>query len=149
MSFLNIFMKDISISSWNVREANGAIARSNVRKLVTESKSNILFFQETRCSVWSNQLMDSIWDSNLYDWEAVNSRGNSGGLLISWKKQVFNIVHVEKSHHWLWCKIKIHAGQMINLINIYGPHEHDEKVIFWETLSKIISSVNLEPMCLI
>lgn len=68
-------MQDLSITSWNVRGANGVVARSNIRKLSKESKANILMLQETKCSSWSDHFMNSIWDSNLYGWQVVNSNG--------------------------------------------------------------------------
>lgn len=45
LSLLEIFflsMNDLVITSWNVRGANNLVAVSNVRKLVKESKANVL-----------------------------------------------------------------------------------------------------------
>lgn len=76
----------------------------NVRKLLRESRANILFIQETKSQTWSDKRLDPNWDSRNHGWLAVNSNGNAGGLLISWDKQFISISQVECSQQWLWCK---------------------------------------------
>lgn len=123
-------MQNLVILSWNVRSANSALARKNIRTLIKESRTNILLLQETKCGIWSTELIDSIWDSNLSSWLSVNSIGNSGGLLVSWSKQIADFGIVQDSPFWLWCKGKLSSGLVINLVNIYGPHDHAEKIYF-------------------
>lgn len=142
-------MQDLTISSWNVRGANGSVARSNIRKLVSQSKANILFLQETKCSSWSDLLMNSIWDSNIYEWEVVNSTGNSGGLLIFWKKSLLTVEQVTCSSCWIWCKGKVNGEYPVNLINVYGPHDPLEKSVFWNHLRNIVSASIDEPLCIL
>lgn len=141
-------MNNLILSSWNVRGLNNLITIKNIKKLIRDSKTNILFLQETKCYDWSNSLIDRIWDSINHDWIAVDSIGAAGGLLISWDKQILTLSKVDNTQHWLWCKGSTSLGESFNLVNIYGPHDLTEKQVFWNDLRNIHQQVDKEPLCL-
>lgn len=124
-------IKKLRIVTWNVRGINKKIATRNLRKLVRETKASILLCQETKNQRWSDSLLEEIWDSTNHGWLVVNSEGASGGLLISWDKQIVSLSLVQSSHSWLWCKATTDSGVEFSLINVYGPHEAEDKVRFW------------------
>lgn len=121
---------DLSFTSWNIRGLNRLIARKNLKKLILESKADVVIIQETKCSTWSDQITDTIWDSNHISWEAVNSTGSSGGLLCIWNKKVVNFSITKSSMFWMWCKGAASEVSNFNLVNIYGPHRLEEKYQF-------------------
>lgn len=91
-----------------------------MQKMIRESKTNVLLIQETKCSSWSDLMMDSIWDSNQFDWEVVNANRTAGGLLFSWNKHDFNFTVVERSSNSIWCKGTTKTNIIFNLVNIYA-----------------------------
>lgn len=149
LSFLLVYMNNLIFTSWNVRGINNRIAVKNVKRLLRDSRANILILQETKCHDWSDRVVDSFWDSSSHGWIAVNSLGTAGGLLISWDKQYISFSEVQRSHHWLWCKGDLPSGSSIYLVNVYGPHDLDEKQIFWSDLRTIVRQVSDSPICLI
>lgn len=70
------------------------------------------------------------------------------GILISWDKHAMNSIKSKGSSHWLWCKGYLSIGEVINLIDIYGPHDLEEKYLFWNDLKRINDSIVKEPICL-
>lgn len=145
--FWSVLMNNLIIASWNVRGLNNRISTNNIRRLIMESRANVLFLQETKSQNWSNLVLNSIWDSSNHDWISIDSRGAAGGLLISWDKNALQIIKVDGTPHWLWGKGYLPTGEIINLVNIYGPHDAEEKKEFWIDLKKIHDSVVEEPMC--
>lgn len=116
--------------------------------MIRDSKANILFLQETKCEEWSHDMLEKLWDSDIHDWQAVDSIGASGGLLISWNKQLFNLSPVESSQYWLWCKGSTNSGDNFNIVNVYGPHDIEGKQRFWNDLEYIHNLIDEEPLCL-
>lgn len=140
-------MNDLIITSWNVRGLNNKIAIKNVRKLLKESKANILFIQETKRGDWSDRGIDELWNFADHGWVVVNSIGAARGLLVSWDKQMFKLLVVESSKRWIWCKGELPSGIIINLINVYGPHDLEEKRQFWRDMRNILSLSEDSPIC--
>lgn len=97
-------MNNLILSRWNVRGINNKVAVNNVKRLLRDSRANILIFQETKCQDWSDRVLNSIWDSSNHGWITVNSVGAAGGLLLSWDKQFIHFLEVNRSQHWIWCK---------------------------------------------
>lgn len=95
-------MDNLVILSWNVRGINNMVAQCNVRRLVNESKANVVLLQESKCLLWYNVELDKILDSNMHGWLAVNSTGLSGGLLTLWNKVDFKFSCMGNSPNWLW-----------------------------------------------
>lgn len=141
-------MNDLIIASWNVRGSNNKIAINNVRRLLKQFRANVPFLQETKCQLWTDLMLNSIWDSTNHGWISIDSQGSAGILLISWDKQLMNIVKFDGSPQWLWCKGYLQTGKTINLINIYGPRVLEEKQVFCNDLKRIHSSNSKEPICM-
>lgn len=72
----------------------------------------------------------------------------AGGLLISWDKQFISISKFDSSQRWLWCKGELSSGHIINLVNVYGPHEPEEKPLFWQDRRNIHNIIENEPVCI-
>lgn len=141
-------MDNIVITSWNVRGVNSSIAKLNLRSLVRESSANILLLQESKFQEWSDQMMHNVWDSKFYSWFAVISDGASGGLVTAWKNQEFSVIKKGESFHWLWCECTTYLGSFFHLINVYGPHEIEDKLIFWIEIGEIVEAADREPLCI-
>lgn len=93
-------------------------------------------------------MIDNFWDSHNHDWWARDSIGAARGLLISWDKHLLSLTKVESSDHWLWCKGTMVSGEILNIVNVYGPHDSDGKPLFWNDLRKIHFLTDEEPICM-
>ncbi|KAK1360353.1 hypothetical protein POM88_044827 [Heracleum sosnowskyi] len=60
-----------------------------IRDTIRERSINIICLQETLCDSWNDKIMSSIWDMDSHGWFIQNSRGHSGGLMVSWDKELF------------------------------------------------------------
>lgn len=72
-------MNNLIIASWNVLGTNNRTSTSNIRRLLKDSRANVLFFwQETKCQKWTNMVLNSIWDSANHGSVFKDSRGAAG-----------------------------------------------------------------------
>ena len=140
-------MEGINIVSWNVRGVCNDVARANVRKLIRESRANILLLQETKCSSWNDIWSDGFWQGNNNRYEVSEARGLSGGLISSWLTVDFQFSSVSKSRFWIWLRGK-QNGITVNIVNVYGPHRVETKLEVWSSLRELVFSQEAEPICL-
>jgi hypothetical protein len=74
--------------SLNIRGTGGTLKKASVRRLLDQTRPEIIFFQETLVSAQnSRDFMHALRPS----WVtcAVNALGTSGGLLVSWDPTIF------------------------------------------------------------
>lgn len=65
-------------------------------------------------------MKDSAWSKQDHEWVEVAAIGLSGGLVLSWDKDLLHDFEVVKSHHWIWVRGSVN-NNTINLVNVYGP----------------------------
>lgn len=51
------------------------------------------------------------------------------------------------SHYWILYKGETISGKIFHIVNVYGPHDYEEKQNFWEDLQKIHAETEGEPIC--
>lgn len=137
----------INVVSWNIRGAGNEVARANVKKLLMETKANVLLLQETKCSDWDAIWTDGFWRGEDNKWEDSQAEGQSGGLLSSWLSADFQAVTVHKDRFWIWLR-GLHNGSFINIGNVYGPLNRDLKEVVWNSLRELVIAFFNEPICL-
>lgn len=109
----------------------------------------ILLLQETKCDTLADNIKDYFWSLQDHSWLFSSSRGQSGGLLISWNNSYLNVTSSHISKSWIWIRGElISTKEIINCINIYSPNELRDKKIIWEELGNILHSQEGEPVCL-
>ncbi|PWA99289.1 RNA-directed DNA polymerase, eukaryota, Reverse transcriptase zinc-binding domain protein [Artemisia annua] len=85
----------------------------------------------------------SMWGNYSFDYACSMSRGRSGGIISMWDPAIFI-----KQNIWCDANFVIVQGQWINLtgtyfmVNIYGPHDTDAKVILWQKILSFIHQHN-------
>ena len=72
----------LRILSWNVRGANDNDKRKVINALIKAQKVDLICLQETKMQEMSKRIVKSLGVGRCLDWEAVNSRGASGGVLV-------------------------------------------------------------------
>ncbi|GLJ24988.1 hypothetical protein SUGI_0478440 [Cryptomeria japonica] len=67
--------------------------------------------------------------------------GRVGGLGILWKSSLVDIVKVSGGKNWQACQVKCRLSQMdMELWNIYGPTNYQEKSVFWDDITQLVSA---------
>ncbi|XP_071740419.1 uncharacterized protein [Rutidosis leptorrhynchoides] len=110
-----------------------------VRKLMLKEKPCLIVLQETRLNLVEDRWIFSIWGSYDCDFVQKEKVGNSGGQLIIWDKNCFEASSVFNFD----CAIGVKGvwkdnQKVINILNIYGPHDDASKIKLWDLLSTTI-----------
>lgn len=134
-----------SILSWNIRGINNGIAKRNLRTFFVSQNPGIVFIQETKCQRVTDVLIDTIWDSTTHDWKfspSLGTMGQSGGLLITWNKRIFQVLHHEERQNWVWIRGNYmnNPQKIWNLFNIYDPYHHLPKLQLLSDLQMLMDS---------
>lgn len=139
-------MDQIKIISWNVRGACGLIARKNVSNILSSNQANVLMLQETKCKLWSTSMKESVWSLQDHTWVEVAAEGLSGGLVLSWEKNLLSDYEVVSNRYWIWVRGVVNSI-VVNLVNVYGPLNLDDKRIWFEELKDLAMTCQNEPIC--
>ena len=76
-------MIDTNIISWNIRGICNEVARSNCKRLLLESRAQIILIQESKCSDPDREFIALFWESMQYSYLVERAIGLSGGLMIA------------------------------------------------------------------
>lgn len=107
----------------------------------------MLFLQETKKSVISTQLINSIWTNSDPGFAVVDALGFSGGILCVWDKAIFSVSDCIKGSHFIFLKGTICSTFECVLVNVYAPNDANERNLLWEELLNLKSSYDL-PWCI-
>ncbi|XP_071705294.1 uncharacterized protein [Rutidosis leptorrhynchoides] len=112
-----------------------------LKNMCRVEKPNIMLLQETKlhtvdlqwiCGLWGNQ------DCNFLQKEMV---GKSGGQLIIWDTSYFDVSDSFVSNFFVGVRgMWKSTGAKFNLVNVYGPHDDQNKQLFWNQLHTLISN---------
>jgi endonuclease/exonuclease/phosphatase family metal-dependent hydrolase len=128
--------------SLNLRGTGGTLKVSSVRSVLDKTHPNIFFLQET---LVHSEKTRSFFHTLRPTWLscAVNYVGTSGGLMVSWDPNYFELVPFLTCGGILLTGICLESKRQINLLNVYGPCV--ERKHFWEKLesSRLLNLKNL------
>jgi endonuclease/exonuclease/phosphatase family metal-dependent hydrolase len=130
------------VLSLNIRGIGGTLKAASFRRLLERSKPDIIFLQET---LSADQKSRDFVHQFRTSWvtAAVNSIGNSGGLLVAWDPSLFDLRPFLSSGGILLLGRCLATNQEVALLNIYGPCL--DRPLFWSHLanSGLLSLPNL------
>ena len=82
---------------------------------------DMIFIQETKCSIQKIKLIHSKW-LNRFEFLEVKADNTAGGILTLWNPQKIGIIDAEASRNYLSVVIQPLGNREIYLItNVYGP----------------------------
>jgi hypothetical protein len=119
--------------SLNIRGTGGVLKLASFWGLLDKVRPNIVFLQKTLvhaekyCAFFN--LLRPRWHCC-----AVNSMGKSGGLLVSWDPNYFELIPYLTCGGMLLTGLNLESKRHISFLNIYGPCS--ERKPFWERLEK-------------
>eukprot|EP00253_Pinus_taeda_P030821 PITA_30821 len=96
--------------------------------------SDIIFIQETKCSIQKLRQIHSKWLGR-FEFLEVKAENTAGGILTLWNPQKIGILDVEASSNYLSVVIQpVGDRQTFLVTNIYGPQRIDDKLRFLDSL---------------
>jgi hypothetical protein len=128
--------------SLNVRGIGGTLKVASFRRLLDHTRPEIIFLQETLVSAQKARDFLFIFRPS---WAlcSINSVGNSGGLLVAWDPNLFDLVPYLTVGGILLTGRSLLNNREIALLNIYGPCS--DRKTFWNSVedNDILSVKNL------
>jgi len=135
-------IKVMIVLSLNIRGIGGPLKTTSFRRLLETRKPDIIFLQET---LTVEQKARDFLHHFRSSWvtAAVNSLGNSGGLLMAWNPDLFELRPFLSRGGILLIGRSLATNQEVAFLNVYGPCT--DKLPFWTHLSKsgLLSIPNL------
>jgi exonuclease III len=106
--------------SLNIRGVGGPLKLSSMRRLLSTTKPDIVFLQETLVDEEKSRMfMYSLCPTWMYS--AVSSVGRSGGLLAAWNPNIVDLQPYLCAGGILLTGVHIPDKRRISMINVYGP----------------------------
>jgi exonuclease III len=113
---------------WNVRGINSEDKWSLIRDTILEAESDVFCFQETKRQNFDSQFIRKFSPPGFDSFEFLPSVGASGGIITSWKSNVFSGQLIFQNNFAITIRlIARHNNDTWFLTNIYGPCSHDGK----------------------
>jgi hypothetical protein len=130
------------VLSLNIRGIGGALKTASFRRLLETTKPDLIFLQETLSTDLLSRDFVHRFRPSWFS-AAASSIGNSGGLLVTWNPDLFELQPFLSCGGILLKGRFLATGQEVAFLNIYGPCTN--KPFFWNKLanSGLLSLPNL------
>jgi len=113
-----------------------------------QEMSDMIFIQETKCSIQKIRLIHSKWLIR-YEFLEVKVEKTTWGILTLWNPQRISIMDAEASRNYVSMVIQpVGVSETILVTNVYGPKKLEDKLILLEALSDLRSRQNGMPWIL-
>ena len=132
---------------WNVRGLRDDRRRGIVGRYLRAWGADIICLQET----WLTQVEQRTWTS--FGWGsdlahvAIEATGRSGGILLAWKEEFFDLLSTWKGRHVAAAQLKHRKdGTCIVVASAYGPSISGRREELWEDLRQLHGTFDSAPM---
>lgn len=99
-----------------------------------QDMSDMIFIQETKCSIQKIRLIHSKW-LNRYEFLEVKVENVTGGILTLWNPQRVSILDAEASRNYLSVVIQpVGVSKTFLVTNVYGHQRIEDKLKLLEAL---------------
>ncbi|XP_071728627.1 uncharacterized protein [Rutidosis leptorrhynchoides] len=133
----------MKIMSYNIRVFGvGPDSKlGQTKKIIRDEKPLFLAIQETKLHLVDRDWIVALWGNTDCEFIQREMMGKSGGQLLIWDTQVFEATDVISLDRVIGIRGTWKAdGSILNILNVYGPHENALKKKLWESLGKVIES---------
>jgi len=89
------------LATWNIRGLGADEKKWTVKKLIKEENIDVVGLVETKhvhVSLWT---MPKLWGNQKMDWVHSIAENGSGGLLVSWNREVFEVASSLLTQRWI------------------------------------------------
>ncbi|KAM0029767.1 putative RNA-directed DNA polymerase [Helianthus debilis subsp. tardiflorus] len=131
-------MNYLSVNLRGVRDSKKA---DWVRGLKTTHGAHFVAIQETKVQGDISFLVNRFWGRSIFEFDAVESTGRSGGLLTIWDPSMFIKSGVIKKRNFLAIFGNMAmSGDMLAVVNVYAQNDPGERRILWADLIQLKNS---------
>jgi exonuclease III len=123
-------MDPSKILFWNVRGLNSSVRQHVVRVLVDSAKIDVVCCKETKMQFISRRDMLSMLGVEFTEFVFLPSMGNSGGILVAWKRNIGHTGLQRIDSHSVSVQFCRQDGQPWWLTCVYGPRGMLIKLFF-------------------
>ena len=127
----------IKIFSWNVRGLNGGEKRKLIKSVIRSQKVDLVCFLETKMQEMLEKVVKSLGVGRFLNWDTVDAREVSGGILLFWDNRVLDLLELEQGGFSIFGRFKsLEDGFVWVFTGVYGLLG-SEKKDFWDELGAI------------
>jgi len=127
----------MKLTTWNIRGLGRKRKQRNPSNRIKEEKPDMVFIQETKCSIDKIREIHSKW-LIMYEYIEFKVDNTSGGILTLWNPQKLGILDVEASRNYLSMVIQPLGDKEVYLItNVYGPQKLEGKLKLLSSLEEL------------
>ena len=113
---------NLRILSWNVRGANNKEKRKIIKALIKPQRVDLVCLQKTKIQEMNVRIMCILNVDRCQEWEAMNSRGIAGGVLVFWDNRVLQLIGLEVGNFSISCKFKNYEDEFCWIFTgVHGP----------------------------
>ncbi|XP_022007327.1 uncharacterized protein LOC110906513 [Helianthus annuus] len=128
--------------SINIRGIGGNGKANWINKIKVDCGVSFVGLQESMCSNVSPGVISNYWGGIGAEFESVDAVGNSGGIVSFWDPKVFSRDKVIKDINFLCISGILTEGLVrINVLNVYAPHNNEDKRGLWQKIVNLIQSI--------
>ncbi|XP_028076106.1 uncharacterized protein LOC114278281 [Camellia sinensis] len=124
----------MKLLSWNVREIGKPEKRGRIKRLLKDRHIDIVFLQETKKLVVSDNLARGLWGQRKMEFLSVDPEGTAGGLLCMWDPDVFQLSGSYCNRRFILLSGTLYNSFHCVLLNVYAPNDVSSRSSFWNTL---------------
>jgi len=108
--------------SWNVRGLNDSRKRDVIKSFLREWRYDLICLQETKLEAVSLFVIRSLWGNFSAGFDFLKAEGASGGIIVMWDKNIFNLVSSSQGVFSLTCFFQmVDGGFTWAFSGVYGP----------------------------
>jgi exonuclease III len=125
---------------WNCQGLGRDIKFDFLREIIREEKIDFVGLQETKKEHFNDSLLSSLAGSKLFAWFSSPPNGRSGGLLVGFNFEMFDVREFEAGE-FLTRSLVLHREKKFiwNFVNVYGAAQNEHKSRFLSELSAVCS----------
>lgn len=124
----------MKFTTWNIRGLGSRRKQRMLNNRMKQAAPDIIFVQETKCSIQKLKQIHSKWLSR-FEFLEVKAENSAGGILTLWNPLKIGIIDVEASRNYLSVFIQPVGDRNTYLVtNVYVPQRLDDKIKFLDSL---------------
>lgn len=130
----------MKIISWNVRGLGCQIKWASVKKVIRQSRADIVLLQETKLSVVSDIIVKEVWGYSSARWMCCESVGASRGILLIRNRKNF-IARDQWVGSYSMSVLLEDVGRkgIWMFTSVYGPKDRSQHQWFWDELNSVLN----------
>jgi len=129
----------MKIAVWNIRGLGSSSKKRMLRSLVREEGIGIIGLVESKHNEFTLQDINSCWGNFDVEWVQVpTEEGASGGLILSWLKDVFNLEEHKATQDWILASGVFQQSKFkCNICTVYAPSDQIGRLEVWNQLREL------------